>query len=57
MTYDSRLDNTFRVWNEEKTNYLAFRKSNRGLYYTYMSNRGTVLTLVTLKENKSNYSN
>ena len=56
MTYDSRLDNTFRVWNDEKNDYRAFSKSKRGLYYTDMTNRGTVLTLETTKENESNYS-
>ena len=39
-----------------KNNYRAFRKSNKGLYYTDMRNWVTVLTLATVKENKSNYS-
>ena len=56
VTYDSRFDNTFRVWNEGKTKYRSFRKFKKGLYYIDMSNRGTVLTLATVKENKSNYS-
>ena len=54
VIYDSRLDNTFRVWNEGKTKYQAFRKYKRGLYNTYMSNRVTVMTQATVKENKSN---
>ena len=39
-----------------KNNYRAFRKSNKGLYYTDMRNWVTVLTLATVKGNKSNYS-
>ena len=50
------LENTFRVRNKGKTKYRSFMQSKRGLYYTYMRNRGSFLTLETMKENKSNYS-
>ena len=33
-----------------------FRQSKGGIYYTDISNQGTVLTLATVMENKSNYS-
>ena len=54
VIYVSRLDNTFRVWNELKTKYRALSQSKRGLYYTGMGNWGTVMTLVTAKEKNPN---
>ena len=52
VTYDSKLNNTFRVWNEVKNKYRTFWKSKRGLYYKDMNNRGTVLILATGRDNK-----
>ena len=57
IAYDSAVDNIFYMYSQDGKRYREFRQSQRGLYYTDMKNSSVVLTINTVKENKTKFSN
>ena len=57
IVYDSAADNIFYMYSQDGNRYREFRQSQRGLYYTDMKSSSVVLTINTVKENKTKFSN
>ena len=57
VTFDSAADNVFKMHGISGDTYRGFGESPRGLYYSCMKESATVLTINTVEENKTKYSN
>ena len=57
MTFDVAADNVFKMYGRSGDTYRGFGESPRRLYYSCMKYSATVLTINTVEENKTKYSN
>ena len=57
MTFGSAADNVFNIYGRSGDTYRGFGESPRGLYYSCMKESATVLTINTVEENRTKYSN
>ena len=58
VTFDSQVDNIFKVHNTDQTSYRAFRESDQGLYYSDVTAEGVTLinAVETVEQNGKRFS-
>ena len=57
VTFESASDNVFKMYGISGDTYRGFGELPRGLYYSCMKESEMVLTINTVEENKTKYSN
>eukprot|EP00536_Pseudo-nitzschia_multiseries_P017504 jgi/Psemu1/51154/gm1.51154_g len=57
ISYDSSIDNVFRMYSKDGTTYQQFKQSSNSLYYMSLQNHAMVFNITTMEKNKKSYSN